>query len=303
MNLTGNPRSSTTRLGSTHEGARDLRVSPAELQAVKRAGMLTRYALLGQAAFVLVDLPSTGTDGTGLDQPCLTDHHGFVTRGTFSVHHADGRTEAFTAGDAFYVPEGPPTHLFSASADCIVGGFAPVTESTDTSDDALEAQGFAVIRAPGLPVSPPATVRLVGTVEPFQRSGAVDVVGSQMGKWLFMRSRFGPRSGYTSGWCDLPHWGLVLDGEVAISYAGETELASRGDVYFSPPGHRFTSPDGAIVIDYTPISELAAPRVAAWRRAAIAKAPALHMESAPVHALSTAVARGALGLRRVVAPA
>lgn len=280
-----------------------MRVSPAELHAVKRAGMLTRYALLGQAAFVLVELPRTGTDGTGLDQPCLTDHHGFVTRGTFSVHHADGRTEAFAAGDAFYVPEGPPSHLFSATADCIVGGFAPLTEAADTSDDALEAQGFAVIRDPGLPVAPPATVRLVGTVEPFQRSGAVDVVGSQMGKWLFMRSRFGPRSGYTSGWCDLPHWGLVLDGEVAISYAGETELASRGDVFFSPPGHRFTSPDGAIVIDYTPISDLGASRVAAWRRAAIARAPALQVEVEPAQALSTEVVHRLPRFRRVIEPA
>jgi len=265
--------------------------------------MLTRYALLGQAAFVLVELPSTGTEGTGLDQPCLTDHHGFVTRGSFSVHHADGRTEAFAAGDAFYVPEGPPTHLFSATADCIVGGFAPLAAATDTSDDALEAQGFAVIREPGLPMAPPPTVRLVGSVEPFERSGAVDVVGSRMGKWLFMRSRFGPRSGYTSGWCDLPHWGLVLDGEVAISYARETELASRGDVYFSPPGHRFTSPDGAIVIDYTPISDLGAPRVAAWRRAAIARAPALQVEVEPVQALSTEVVRRVPRFGRVVAPA
>lgn len=279
-----------------------MRVSPAELQAVKRGGMLTRYALLGQVVFVLVELPSTGTDGTGLDQPCLTDHHGFVTRGTFSVHHADGRTEDFAAGDAFYVPEGPPTHRFSATADCIVGGFSPLAAAADTSDEALEAQGFAVIREPGMPVAPPPTVRLVGTVEPFERSGAVDVVGSQMGKWLFMRSRFGPRSGYTSGWCDLPHWGLVLEGEVAISYAGETELASRGDVYFSPPGHRFTSPDGAIVIDYTPISDLGAPRVAAWRRAAIARAPALHVESAPELKLSTAVAGDARRFRRVIAP-
>lgn len=90
-----------------------------------------------------------------------------------------------------------------------------------------------------------------------------------MGDWLFMRSELGPRSGYTSGRCDLTHWGLVLDGEILITADGGSDLVSRGDVYFASPGHRFTSPDGATIVDYTPIADIGKGRAAAWRRAAI----------------------------------
>ncbi|MEX1172377.1 MAG: hypothetical protein WEG56_07170 [Chloroflexota bacterium] len=72
-----------------------MRVSPGELQAVHRAGMLTRYSLFGPVAFVLADLPTGGVAGTGLDQPCLTEHHGIVLRGSFTGHRfssPDGAT-------------------------------------------------------------------------------------------------------------------------------------------------------------------------------------------------------------------
>lgn len=246
-----------------------MRVAPQELQAIRGSGMLTRYALLGPAAFVLVEFGDVGTAGTGLDQPCLTDHHGIVTRGWFAAEHADGRTETFQAGDAFYVPPGPPTHTFTSSPRAIVGGFAPIVAPVDTSTAALEAQGFSIVDRPGVPLPPPTSVRLAGTVQPFRRTGAVTVEGSRMGDWLFMRSELGPRSGYTSGPCDLTHWGLVLDGEILITADGSTDLVSRGDVYLASPGHRFTSPDGATIVDYTPIADIGKGRAAAWRRAAI----------------------------------
>jgi hypothetical protein len=245
--------------------------------------MLTRYALLGDAAFILVDLPRTGTAGTSLELPCLTDHHGIVTKGTFSVHHEDGRTDTFEEGDAFYVPPGPPAHWFSSSPLCVVGGFAPLTEQPDVSPEALAALGLTVVARPSAPTPPPTDVTLAGAVAPFHRSGAIDVEGSWMGRWLFMRSRMGPRSGFTAGWCDLPHWGLVLDGEIAITYPERSELAARGDVYFSPPGHRLTSADGATIVDYTPISELGATRISAWRRSVIDRAT--HVEGVPAVAI------------------
>jgi hypothetical protein len=275
----------------------DVRIRPTELQAVKRAGMLTRYAMLGPAAFVVVELPKDGTTGTGLDQPCLTDHHGIVTRGTFTVHHADGRSEDFTEGDAFYVPAGPPTHHFTSTPGCVVGGFAAVSEPTDAAE-ALRQVGFTPVPRPGeLPV-PPATVQIAGPVEPFRRRGAIEVEGSRMGPWLFMRSRFGPRSGFSSGWCDLPHWGLVLDGEVAISYEADVELAARGDVFYARPGHRFASPDGATIADYTPVDSFGRGRVASWRRAAaqgvISQAPE------PSRAVARSVVRPIIPARLVL---
>ena len=267
-----------------------MRISPADLQAVRRAGMLTRYSMLGPAAFVIVELPASGTAGTGLDEPCLTDHHGIVTKGDFTVHHADGTSMTFEAGDAFYVPVGPPTHTFSSAPGSVIAGFADTSQPVDTSEEALRAQGYRPVASPGVPQLPPPTVTLAGSVEPFQRTGAIDVEGSRMGAWLFMRSRFGPRSGYTGGICDLPHWGVVLDGEIAIAYDRETELASRGDVFYAPPGHRFSSPDGATVIDYTPIADVGATRIAAWRRATIAKVPDLVIEPVePAQAVSRSI--------------
>jgi len=101
--------------------------------------MLARFGLLGPVGFVMVKLPETRTEGTGLDEACLTDHHGLVTRGWLAVHHADGRSETLAAGDASYVPEGPPTHTFSGSPRCHVQGSAVVPADTDTSTEALRA--------------------------------------------------------------------------------------------------------------------------------------------------------------------
>jgi quercetin dioxygenase-like cupin family protein len=246
-----------------------MRVAPEELQAVHRAGMLTRYALFGPVAFVAVDLPGGDLSGTGLEAPCLADHHGIVLRGSFGVRHADGRAEDFPAGTAFYIPPGPPSHTFTTAPRTVVCGFAPVVEPVDDEASALAAAGFDVVGRPKRLVAPPRSVVLGGDVHPFRRTGAIDVDGSIMGAWLFMAAAFGPRSGYTSGWCDLPHWGIVLEGEVAISYDGTAELASKGDAYYAPPGHRFASADGATIADYTPLDAVGADRVSRWRRAVI----------------------------------
>ncbi|MEX2184996.1 MAG: hypothetical protein WEC14_11165, partial [Chloroflexota bacterium] len=131
-----------------------MRVSPGELQAVHRAGMLTRYSLFGPVAFVLADLPTGGVAGTGLDQPCLTEHHGIVLRGSFTVHLEDGRSETFKEGTAFYVSAGPPTHSFSATPRSVVGGFAATAEPPDVSPESLAARGYDVVDNPTLPVRP-----------------------------------------------------------------------------------------------------------------------------------------------------
>lgn len=234
-----------------------------------------RYHLFGPVTFVLADLPATDAPGTGLDQPCLTPHHGIVLAGRFSVHPEGGREDAFAAGTAFYVPPGPPAHTFSWEAHTVVAGYAPTPEEpVDLSPAVLAARGFEIVDRPRMPVALPRSVALAGAVDPFRRQGAVDVEGSEMGPWLFMRARFGPRSGYTSGWCDLPHWGVVLDGEVALQYEGGMELAARGDAYYAPPGHRVVSPDGATIADYTPLAAIdGVTRISRWRRATIALVP------------------------------
>ena len=136
-----------------------VRMSPAELQAVQRAGMLTRFALLGHVTFVMVDLPGSGTAGTGLDEECVQEHHGIVVRGSFTVHHADGRNETFEPGDAFYLPPGPPSHHFTSAGQCVVEGFAAVRTEIDTSATALDALGFLPADAGAPLAEPPATVK------------------------------------------------------------------------------------------------------------------------------------------------
>jgi hypothetical protein len=93
-----------------------------------------------------------------------------------------------------------------------------------------------------------------------------------MGEWIFTRTTYGPLSGYTSGWCDMPHWGMVLSGDLALRFEGSVELLSAGDVYYcpaGPPGHQFQVADGATTIDYTPVADLFGPgRKAEWRSAA-----------------------------------
>ena len=38
----------------------------------------------------------------------------------------------------------------------------------------------------------------------------------------------GERSGYTTGWCDAPHWGLVTAGRMAIEWEDDVEILSSG---------------------------------------------------------------------------
>ena len=249
-------------------------MSASQLQAVQRAGMLTRYSVFGPVTFVLADLPSGGTAGTGLDEACVTEHHGIVMSGAFSVHHADGRSETFEAGTAFYVAPGPPPHTFTCTSGTVVGGFAAnAVDPPDVSSARLAELGFEVVDRPPLLEELPRTITLGGAINTFRRPGAIDVEGSVMGEWLFLRATFGAGSGHTSGWCDLPHWGIVLDGEIAIRYEGETELAASGDAYFAPPGHWFVSADGATIADYTPMAALTGGRISRWRRASVALVP------------------------------
>lgn len=278
-----------------------MRVAAADLQAIHRAGSLIRYALFGPVAYVVVDLPPAGTAGTGLDEPCLTEHHGIVMRGSFEVLHEDGRTERFGAGTAFYVPPGPPTHTFASTSRTVVCGFARIDAQVDTSDEALSAAGFEVVPRPRPPIGPPGSVDLAGAVAPFRRSGAIEVSGSVMGDWLFMTASFGPRSGYASGWCDLTHWGLVLDGELAITYEGTTELASKGDAYFAPAGHRFATADGVTIADYTPMDGLTAQRVSRWRRTVLdGLLPGTTAADAPTASVAKATGRVGRAMQRLV---
>jgi mannose-6-phosphate isomerase-like protein (cupin superfamily) len=252
-----------------------MRVSPRELHAVRVGGLVTRYATLDAAVFAVVDVGPTGSAGTALEEPCRLEHWGLVLKG--EVTAVEGRRRrTFTRGTAFYVPPGP-THRFHAPARAVLAGFAPAPDLVDRSPEALRARGIEVIRRRSAPALPPTTIRVDTLPTRTATAGRIETESAEMGSWLLTRSRFGPLSGHADTWCDLPHWGLVLDGNVVLRWEdGGLELLGPGDVFSCPasgPGHRLEVADAATVVDYTPIDSIddparrRAPRLVAARGA------------------------------------
>ena len=237
-----------------------MRVSPRELRAVRSRGVLTRYAVLGEAAFFLAEIPPTGSAGTSLDEPCRREHWGIVHQGELLLR---GRHErSFGPGTAFYVAPGR-THRFFADGRAVIAGFAPVDTDIDDTPEARRARGIESVRRTAAPHLPPTEVRIVGARARTGTAGTVQTVSAVMGRWVFTRSIFGPIGGFGDGWCELPHWGQVIDGTMLLHWKnGEIELLSAGDIFACPlgvGGHRIEVADAATMIDYTPIDAILDP--------------------------------------------
>jgi hypothetical protein len=247
-----------------------MRVSPRELRGIRAEGLLTRFAMLGPVAFVSVEIPAGGSAGTGIEKPTENPAWGIILSGSAGLHGPD--EQVFTRGTAFHVPGGPPQHWFTASGRTVIAGFAPLTREIDTSDAGIRAMGFEPVARMAAPAPPPAVISPVGGGSLFKSRGSIEAEIAPMGDWVFTRTTYGPLSGYTSGWCDLPHWGMVLSGDLALRFEDTVELLSAGDVYYcpaGPPGHQFQVADAATTIDYTPIADLfGSGRKAEWRSAA-----------------------------------
>ena len=54
-------------------------------RAVRQGGIAIRFAMLGSMAYVLAEIPATGSAGTSLDAPCTQPHWGFVIEGELTV--------------------------------------------------------------------------------------------------------------------------------------------------------------------------------------------------------------------------
>ena len=230
-----------------------MRVSPRDLKAIRADGVVTRYALLGEVAFILVELPETGSAGTSLEDACRLEHWGLVLRGELRLQARRSRT--FGPGAAFYVPPGP-VHRFRADGPTAVAGFAPIVEQIDDSPEAMRARGIEVLGRIQQPPALPSTVRIDGRARSAM-TGQIETESAVMGRWLTTRSTYGRLSGYAEDWCDLPHWGMVLAGSLILHWEHrELELLGPGDVFRSPPGppgHRIEVPDRATIVDYTPV--------------------------------------------------
>ena len=240
-----------------------MHVAPVDLRAIRQNGVVIRFALLGPMAYALAEVPSSGSSGTALEQPCTLAHWGFVIEGELS-YVAGGERETIPAGRGFHVPAGGAEHHFETRAAALVAGFQPVLPEVDVSDKGLAAQGFEILKPRAAPTIVPAITER--TVE----FGQVVTESWPMSGYLMTSVRMGERAGYTSGWCDAPHWGLVTAGRFAIEWENDVEIVSTGDIFYcpgGPPGHRLEAADPTTFVDLTPLEMMQGDRrLADWRR-------------------------------------
>ena len=240
-----------------------MHVAPADLRTLRQGVIVIRFAMLGSMAYVLAEIPASGSSGTSMDEPCVLPHWGFVIDGSLTLEAQGGRT-TIPPGRAFHVPAGGPEHRLSTPGRARIAGFQPVDADLDVSDSTLAAHGFEVLAAgEDVTVAPAIPARDVP-------AGGIEAEAWPMPPYAMTRFRMGSTSGYTSGWCDAPHWGLVTDGRVAIELEDDVEIVVAGDVFHcpaGPPGHRFEAADPATVVDLTPLDALTGRgRLADWRR-------------------------------------
>jgi quercetin dioxygenase-like cupin family protein len=259
--------------GPAVEGS--MHIGPADFRSIRRDGLLLRFAILGEVAYVLVEVPPSGSAGTALEVPCERPHWAFVVAGEVELDEAAERVTV-PAGSAFHIPDGMQ-HRIRAMGRTRLAGFERIDSLADVSDTALAAQGFEVLSE--LPGGSPA---IVPVIEPAARPielGDVVPTGSRMGGLLFCQVRFGQRSGYASPFCDLPHWGQVTAGNIAIEWENDIEVLTAGDVFYcppGPPGHRFQAADPSAIVDFTPLEAFTGEgRMADWRHALAARTGAV----------------------------
>ena len=228
---------------------------------------MLRFAMLGDMAYVFAELPALGSSGTSLEQPCTQPHWGFVIEGELTFVRAE-RREVIPAGRAFHVVAGGPEHRFEASGPALIAGFQPVESPSEVSDERLAERGFEALSTKASAATTVVPAIPTRAVPP----GQIRTETWPMSPYLMTRVRMGERSGYTSGWCDAPHWGLVTEGRLAIEWEDDVEILSTGDIFHcpaGPPGHRLEAADPATFLDLTPIAALrGAGRVADWRQGA-----------------------------------
>jgi mannose-6-phosphate isomerase-like protein (cupin superfamily) len=248
-----------------------MHVTARQLRTVRRGGLILRFAQLGPVAFIVGEFPETGTAGTTLEELCVEAHWSIVLSGTLDVVRPDRPSARVGPGQAFYVPAGDPAHSFRADRRVSAAGFVPLP-SGQIDDEAVRDAGFEEVASgawrPTLPAAGEVTVAQGSAIVPIQR-GAIDAAAALMGPWVYCQATFGGESGYAGRWCDLPHWGMVLAGTMAIEWEDDIEIVAAGDAFYcprGPAGHRFQVTDSATIIDFTPLDALGAVgRIAEWR--------------------------------------
>lgn len=56
--------------------------------------------------------------------------------------------------------------------------------------------------------------------------------------------------------CQVPHWGLVLEGKARHVYDDGTEIVvEKGDIFYMPPGHNLIVVENLKVLEFSPQEE------------------------------------------------
>jgi quercetin dioxygenase-like cupin family protein len=230
---------------------------------VRQDRTVIHFALLDSMAFVLAEIPASGSAGASIEQPCIRPHWGFVTGGDVEFE-CGSRRETLRAGCVFHVPPGSPPHRFVARGSARMASFEPIGPWVESSDATLAPGGFEVLTRESVG----AAMVIPAAVGPLPDPKQIDVRAWPLSSMVMAQTRFGQGSGYTTEWCDAQHWGLVTSGRLAIEWENDVEILSAGDVYHcpaGPPGHRLEAADPASVIELTPLELAPGTRVAHWR--------------------------------------
>jgi hypothetical protein len=67
-----------------------MHVGPAEFRSIRREGLLLRFAILGEVAYVLAEVPAGGSAGTVLEDACERPHWAFVVNGSVELDAPSG---------------------------------------------------------------------------------------------------------------------------------------------------------------------------------------------------------------------
>jgi quercetin dioxygenase-like cupin family protein len=258
-----------------------MHISPADFRVVRRGPVIVEFAAATDVAYVVAEFPMTGSAGTFAEDPCDRAHWGFNVAGDVAVEVA-GETHELPAGTAFHLPSGL-AHRFQISGAARLAGFERLEPGAPRSDDELRRAGWDVVRPARRGGGPRFSV---ARPEPLLVPDPGEIIASarRMGDLLFMRTQMGRRAGYTAARCDLPHWGLVTSGSLAIEWEDDIEVLTAGDAFWcpaGPPAHRLQAAEPATVVDFTPIDALdRADRIPEWRQAAIDRALA-HLGGGP----------------------
>src|SRR6476646_8814008 len=167
-----------------------MHVAPDGLKTVRQDGITVGFAMLGPMAYILAEVPRTGSSGTSLERPCDRAHWGIVVDGEMTFV-SGRRRQIIPSGRAFHVPAGGQMHRFETPGRLVLAAFQPVEAELDVSDARLIEQGFEV-----LPASTRPTVVPPLTPEP-ARPGQIEVETWRMSSYVMSRVRMGERSGYT----------------------------------------------------------------------------------------------------------